>query len=113
MKQLNVFAFDGKRISSDKKFKFNLLSDKMNGYVRETHNWNTFELSWYDMTCRRKYCTSCILLFLNENKYFEFMKSISIKDFVREKKSATEKKKEQQKLWTWNWTPNLLNLNVG
>jgi hypothetical protein len=38
LKQLNVFAFDGKRISSDKKFKFNLLSDKMNGYVRETHN---------------------------------------------------------------------------
>ncbi len=50
----------------------------MNGYVRETHNWNTFELSWYDMTCRKKYCTSCILLFLNENKYFEFMKCLII-----------------------------------
>jgi hypothetical protein len=39
--------------------------------------------------------------------------SISIKNFVRAKKSATEKKKAQQKLWTWNWKPNLLNLNVG
>jgi hypothetical protein len=28
----------------------------------------------------------------------EYKLSISIKDFVREKKSATEKKKEQQKL---------------
>ncbi len=41
------------------------------------------------------------------------IKSISIKDYKREKKSATEEKKEQQKLWTWNWTPNLLNLNAG
>jgi hypothetical protein len=29
------------------------------------------------------------------------------------KKIRNRKKKEQQKLWTWNWTPNLLNLNAG
>jgi hypothetical protein len=35
--------------------------------------------------------------------------SISIKDFVQEKKSATEKRKSNRNFY-WNWTPNLLNL---